>query len=205
MTWTLDIHTIDVGAGESSFIIVQNTANAAWTRTMLIDAGLAGYAQTVHDKIVAVNPAQDRPVDFIVVTHYDVDHSAGIADLLQADNLSAFTKAIADVAAPFADPATFPADTRPERIARVAAAVTAAAAGATAASAGPLATAAATAAAGLADDNAAREGIAQAESTRFLLPSLVPISKWRAKAAKLASLSRRGQRHARRHGRRAGG
>lgn len=82
MPYTLDIHTIDVGQGESSLIIADNRAGRR--RVMLIDGGLAAQAQTVHNRIRALAPAGP---DHIVVTHYDDDHSGGITALLIADNL----------------------------------------------------------------------------------------------------------------------
>jgi hypothetical protein len=62
---------------------------------MLIDGGLAGYAATVHNYVDARLTALGIPLDHILVSHYDVDHSGGIKALLIADNLYHVCDAIA--------------------------------------------------------------------------------------------------------------
>lgn len=83
MAWILDISTIDVGQGESSIINAYDNAGPQ-RRAMLIDGGRQGQASVVNSFAGAALGA--NPVDHIVVTHYDVDHSGGIMYLLEADN-----------------------------------------------------------------------------------------------------------------------
>jgi hypothetical protein len=86
MAWELEIHIIDVGQGESSLIIAKDPAVGPPHnyRSMLIDGGLPGQAETVHNYVAA--QTQGIIIDSIVTTHYDVDHSGGITNLLIADN-----------------------------------------------------------------------------------------------------------------------
>lgn len=99
MPWELEIHTIDVGPGESSLIVARNAALQA-TRSILIDGGRGAYAEIVNHKVQEVLNGQDLNV--ILVTHYDGDHSSGVANLLLADNLSILCREIAAIAAPYA-------------------------------------------------------------------------------------------------------
>jgi hypothetical protein len=107
MPWTLDIHTIDVGIGESSLIVINDPAVAGSRRVILVDGGLATAARVVDDKVSAVLGAAFGPgvgPDIILVTHFDGDHSAGIGTLLAADNLTVLCKEIAAIAAPLVLP-----------------------------------------------------------------------------------------------------
>lgn len=81
MPWNLDISTIDVGQGESALV---TATDGLQTRVMLIDGGKQGQAGTVNTYVAGRLGA--TPVDHILVTHYDVDHSGGIMSLLEADN-----------------------------------------------------------------------------------------------------------------------
>jgi beta-lactamase superfamily II metal-dependent hydrolase len=100
MPWELEISTIDVGQGESSLLIARNPAVAGAVRTMLIDGGEPGYAQTVHQYVSQRLTALNVPaLHHIVVSHYDQDHSGGVIRLLANDNLYAIAKAIAQAAA----------------------------------------------------------------------------------------------------------
>jgi hypothetical protein len=164
VAWQLDIHTIDVNAGESSLVIAEDPAIAGSRRSLLIDGGLARYARTVHNKVVALLPGGGGP-DYILVTHYDGDHSAGITNLLFADNLSNLVITVAPV--PCAVAAMYAAATRREIIAAVAAATAGAlwgSWGANAAAVDPIVTIAAAAAlaagAGITDPQAAAIGVA---------------------------------------------
>ncbi len=91
MPWNLIISTIDVGQGESALV---NATDGAQTRVMLIDGGRQGQAGTVNN-FVATNIPVNTPVDHIVVTHYDVDHSGGIMSLLEADNFFVICETLA--------------------------------------------------------------------------------------------------------------
>jgi len=99
MAWELDIHTFDIGVGASSMIVASDPAVAGRIRSILIDGGLAAAARIVHQNVLRVLNGQ--PPDVILVTHSDTDHSAGIANLLLADNLSMFHRSIAAIAAPY--------------------------------------------------------------------------------------------------------
>lgn len=90
MGWELTIHTIDVGQGESSLIVVKH--DGAIVRTMLIDGGLQGAAASVNAYLDHWNISS---VDVVVVSHYDDDHSGGIIELLKADNIEIYCKEIA--------------------------------------------------------------------------------------------------------------
>lgn len=95
MTWTLYIHTIDVGQGEATFVIAHDPTIANGTWTMLIDGGHAAYAPTVHAYISSLG----APVHTFVCSHYDTDHSGGLLALLIADDLYAVCDTIASVVA----------------------------------------------------------------------------------------------------------
>jgi len=58
---------------------------------MLVDAGLNICAQTVHGNITNLV----RRLDTILVSHYDQDHSNGVASLLAADTMSVLCEHIA--------------------------------------------------------------------------------------------------------------
>ncbi|GEM_PF-1716698 len=94
MPWELYVHTIDVGQGESSLIVARDPA--VNHRTMLIDGGLIGYTQTVHDYVVGRLAPLGYGLDHILMSHYDDDHSGGILGLLIADNVWAVCRLISD-------------------------------------------------------------------------------------------------------------
>lgn len=106
MPWTLEIHTIDVGQGESSLIIAQNVGVPGASRTMLIDGGFPGYAKTVHTYVSNRLDALRIGLNHILVSHYDVDHSGGIIALLKADNLYRLCEIIAQAGGAAAAAAT---------------------------------------------------------------------------------------------------
>jgi beta-lactamase superfamily II metal-dependent hydrolase len=118
MPWILVIRTFDVGQGESSVIVADDAAGLH--RVMLIDGGVANQGRVVNGYLDAIIGA-GTPVDHIVVTHYDADHSGGIMSLLAADNLYAICDKVATVMAVHAG-----VGTRVQRIAGCAAAACAA-------------------------------------------------------------------------------
>ena len=131
MAWNLEIHTIDVGQGESSLIIAYDPATNE-SRSMLIDAGLSSYAKTVHEYITSQLSLLGLPrtVSHILVSHYDGDHSGGIVSLLTADNLYRQCKVLAEAAGAAAYAAALANQTQDHQIAAAAAASVATARGA---------------------------------------------------------------------------
>lgn len=98
MPWNLEISTIDVGQGDSSLIIASNPGTGQ-VRSMLIDAGLAGYGGTVHDHVQSrLNVVGADRLDHILVSHYDADHVGGVVALLKCDNLSVIARCLAQAA-----------------------------------------------------------------------------------------------------------
>lgn len=99
MPWTLTIHTIDVGQGDASLIVADNGPGGP-RRAMLVDGGHQRYGAIVMNYLTAAGaPGPARlPVDHFLASHYDTDHSSGIAALLTADNLYALVDLLAGVA-----------------------------------------------------------------------------------------------------------
>jgi beta-lactamase superfamily II metal-dependent hydrolase len=91
MAWNLEIHTIDVAQGESS-LIVAYTDDGLQFKSMLVDGGLAKYGRLVNDYVS--QRLGVRPLDVMVTSHYDTDHSGGQISLFQADNLTAISNLI---------------------------------------------------------------------------------------------------------------
>jgi hypothetical protein len=114
MALQLTIHTIDVGQGESALVAAADAA-AGRHRTILIDGGLRGYAETVHNFIDSILRDYGYPLDHILVSHYDKDHSGGVIGLLNADNMRVVSQVISKAVANAAQWAA--AGTRPQQIA----------------------------------------------------------------------------------------
>jgi hypothetical protein len=114
MALELTIHTIDVEQEESALVVAADVA-AGRHRTILIDGGLLGYAETVHDFIDPLLRDYGYPLDRILVSHYDKDHSGGVIGLLNADNMRVVSEAISNAVANAAQWAA--AGTRPQQIA----------------------------------------------------------------------------------------
>ncbi len=93
MSWKLQILTLDVGQGESALVIVRNEASNQF-KSMLIDAGLQRYGSKVDEALA--RHLGNRQLDYLVTSHYDVDHSGGITFLLEADNYSSIAYGIAN-------------------------------------------------------------------------------------------------------------
>ncbi|MDN5752200.1 MAG: hypothetical protein L0H15_02825 [Nitrosospira sp.] len=110
----LTIHTIDVEQGESTLVVAADVA-AGRHRTILIDGGLLGYAEIVHNFIDPILRGYGYPLDHILVSHYDKDHSEGVVGLLNADNMRVVSEAISNAVANAAQWAA--AGTRPQQIA----------------------------------------------------------------------------------------
>jgi hypothetical protein len=108
------IHTIDVRQGESALVVAANVATGRH-RTILIDGGLRGYAETARNFIDPILRGYGYPLDNILVSHYDKDHSGDVIGLLNADNMRVVSQAISNAVANAAQWAA--AGTRPQQIA----------------------------------------------------------------------------------------
>ncbi|HET7060884.1 MAG TPA: hypothetical protein VFI43_01755 [Nitrosospira sp.] len=98
MALQLTIHTTDIGPGESALVVAADVA-AGRHRTILIDGGLLGYAETVRNFINPILRGYGSPLDRILVSHYDKDHSGGVIGLLNADNMRVVSEAISNAVA----------------------------------------------------------------------------------------------------------
>jgi hypothetical protein len=114
MALQLTIHTIDVEQEESALVVAADVA-AGRHRTILIDGGVLGYAETVHNFIDPILKGYGYPLDRILVSHYDKDHSGGVIGLLNADNMRVVSEAISNAVANAAQWAA--AGSRPQQIA----------------------------------------------------------------------------------------
>lgn len=88
MPWTLEIHHIDVGQGDSTLVIAKfvdplNNANNE-TKSLLIDAGKVRAGVTPRAETYFRTKANLNKVDIIVATHYDDDHYTSIEKILLA-------------------------------------------------------------------------------------------------------------------------
>ena len=85
MPWTLEIHHINVGQGDSTLIVAREVppliGAAPIVRSVLIDGGDGGQDATVNAYITG--PAGLAALNVIVVTHYDDDHVSGLTNLLR--------------------------------------------------------------------------------------------------------------------------
>ncbi|MFI1197040.1 ComEC/Rec2 family competence protein [Micromonospora sp. NPDC020750] len=94
MTWSLEIHHIDlIGSGDSTLIVARDDGvgggHAAQIRTVLIDGGRLGHATRIDAYLTAAVPefaAGTDDLDVMVVTHYDADHMGGVRGLLARRN-----------------------------------------------------------------------------------------------------------------------
>jgi beta-lactamase superfamily II metal-dependent hydrolase len=87
MPWSLEIHHLGVGQGDSTLILAKEwdnatPANLVRIRSALVDGGDAGSATILRPYIRARGVTA---LDVIVVTHYDEDHLLGIIELLEQD------------------------------------------------------------------------------------------------------------------------
>ncbi len=114
MALQLTIHTIDVGQRSSALVVASDVA-AQRHRTILIDGGLLEHAETVQNFIDPILRGYGYPLDHILVSHYDKDHSGGVTGLLNANNMRVVSEAIANAVANAAQWAA--AGTRPQQIA----------------------------------------------------------------------------------------
>lgn len=94
MGWTVKIHTLDVGQGDSSLIQIietdEETGKSKFTN-VLIDGGEADQDEKLLGYFSELSLSQ---IDLIVITHGDTDHYRGIWSLLLKDNYWHFCKVI---------------------------------------------------------------------------------------------------------------
>ena len=110
----LTIHTINAERRESALVVAADVA-VGRHRTILIDGGLLGYAETVHNFVDPILRGYGYTLDHILVSHYDKDHSGGVIGLLNADNMRVVSETISNAVANAAQWAA--AGTRSQQIA----------------------------------------------------------------------------------------
>ena len=85
MAWSLEIHHIDVGQGDATFIVARDvnqvTGAVLFERSALIDGGRLNQAVNIDNYITGLVP-QVPQLDVMVATHYDQDHFNGLRGLL---------------------------------------------------------------------------------------------------------------------------
>jgi hypothetical protein len=91
--WDLEIHTIDVGQGDSCLIVARDTVGNNH-KNLLIDGGLPDRGFFVNDYVAGL--AYVQAVDRILVSNYDADHMGGVRTILEADNLWQFIDELAN-------------------------------------------------------------------------------------------------------------
>lgn len=97
MPWSLEIHHIDVVQGDSTLIIATDGNDQ---RSILIDGGRSEQAQSVHAYVAARLAFHGiNRLDTMIASHYDIDHSKGLTELLVADNRAQQNYYIANAAA----------------------------------------------------------------------------------------------------------
>lgn len=83
MVWSLQIHHIDIGQGDSTLIVARNNGvglgHVAQVRAALIDGGTFVKGTDVHAYVTGLGLAS---VHVIVTTHYDADHFGGLRRVL---------------------------------------------------------------------------------------------------------------------------
>jgi len=79
---TVEIHQIDVGAGDAALINIRNNGGTLITHSILIDAG--HYSQTATQAVIKYLNDNARKIngrvylDYIISSHYDSDHIGGL-------------------------------------------------------------------------------------------------------------------------------
>ena len=105
MNWTLEIHHIDVGQGDSTLIIAKNNSTV---RSCLIDGGRSNDTKQKQKKVTEesrsslhtyITKQGIEQLDIMVATHYDEDHFTGLTKLLllkegETDNLNKVYKKV---------------------------------------------------------------------------------------------------------------
>lgn len=102
MVWSLAIHHIDVGQGDSTLIVAEDNGvgpgHVAQSRVALVDAGPLTKGADVHSYITTTcNLAH---VHAVIATHYDVDHFNGLRYVLNQNSAVYDTARIFDQGEP---------------------------------------------------------------------------------------------------------
>lgn len=88
--WKLEIHQLDVGQGDSALVLFKKlnptTKKHEVEKSILIDGGL-GYNEDylkdyISNQIGEKHDGTKRSLDAVVITHFDVDHCFGIAQMM---------------------------------------------------------------------------------------------------------------------------
>lgn len=77
---TLAIYHLDVGQGDATLIVAKDSAGTT-TKSVLIDGGLKRYGQGIID--YATDSLNLTKLDYVIASHYDHDHVAGLAVVLK--------------------------------------------------------------------------------------------------------------------------
>ena len=81
----LDIYFIDVEGGQATLIVVPSG------ESLLVDTGWPGFGGRDAERIVAVaRSANLKQIDFVVVTHYHIDHVGGVTQLAERIPIGTF-------------------------------------------------------------------------------------------------------------------
>lgn len=82
---TLDIHFIDTEGGQATLLVTPSG------ESLLIDAGFPGYEDRDANRIIAAaRKAGLRHIDWLLVTHYHLDHVGGVPGLARRFPVRAF-------------------------------------------------------------------------------------------------------------------
>jgi len=82
---TLDIHFIDTEGGQATLLVTPSG------ESLLVDAGFPGNGGRDANRIIAAaKKAGLKQIDWLLVTHYHLDHVGGVPDLAQRFPVKAF-------------------------------------------------------------------------------------------------------------------